>query len=103
MADPELRGHATVTVRPRQSLEGQMGQGLEVINVVLANSIALGALITAIATWRSSRPRPPELTLERDGVAICVYDSSPETIERITRAWSRGSEPAPSRTDGGCE
>ncbi|MFE9335120.1 hypothetical protein [Streptomyces sp. NPDC006925] len=28
MADPELRGHATVTVRPRQSLEGQMGQGL---------------------------------------------------------------------------
>ncbi|MFE9331800.1 hypothetical protein [Streptomyces sp. NPDC006925] len=56
-----------------------------------------------MATWRSSRPRPPKLTLERDGVAICVYDSSPETIERITRAWSRGSEPAPSRTDGGSE
>jgi hypothetical protein len=90
MADPDLRGHAVVSVRPEAAEPGQMGGALDVVNVVLANSIALGSLITAVVTWRGSRPRPPRITLERDGSVVTLYDSSPELVERVLREWNAG-------------
>ncbi|MCX4671771.1 hypothetical protein OG453_34650 [Streptomyces sp. NBC_01381] len=58
MAEPELRGHARVSTRAVREARGHMGDRLELVNVVLANSIALASLITAVAAWRGSRPRP---------------------------------------------
>lgn len=65
-----------------------MGDALEVVNVVLANSIALGSLVTAVVAWRGSRARAPQVRLERNGVVVTVQDSSPETVERILAMWN---------------
>ncbi|MFE6737459.1 hypothetical protein ACFVGL_02395 [Streptomyces tubercidicus] len=90
MDEPELRGRAGVSLEAEPSEPGQMGGGLELVNVVLSNSIALGSLVTAVATWRGSRPRPPQIRLERDGVVVTLQDGSPEAVERILRVWSEG-------------
>ncbi|MFE0133356.1 hypothetical protein ACFWY6_17570 [Streptomyces sp. NPDC059037] len=100
MAEPELRGHARVSTRAAREARGHMGDGLELVNVVLANSIALAGLITAVAAWRGSRPRPPQVRVERDGVVVTLRDSSPEQVEQILRMWNATAAPAPVTTDG---
>ncbi|MGW0906170.1 effector-associated constant component EACC1 [Streptomyces sp. NPDC002853] len=103
MAEPELRGRARVSTGARHVAPGSMGDGLDLVNVVLANSIALGGLVTAVAAWRGSRPRPPQVRLERDGVVITLQDSSPETVEQVLRLWNEGADPAPAPADGADE
>ncbi|MGY5133023.1 effector-associated constant component EACC1 [Streptomyces nigrescens] len=103
VAEPELRGQVEVSLGPRRPEPGHMGGALDIVNVVLANSIALGSLITAVGTWRGSRPRPPQIRLERDGVVVTVQDGSPETVERILRVWSESGAPAPAPADGDSE
>lgn len=77
-----------------------MGGALDAVDVVLSNGIDLASLIVSIAAWRASRPRPPQITLERDGSVITLRDSSPETVERILREWNGGPGAAPVRPDG---
>ncbi|MGX5393963.1 hypothetical protein [Streptomyces sp. 404i] len=88
MAEPELRGRARFSPGAELPAAGHMGDGLELVNVVLANGIALGSLITAIAAWRGSRSRPPQVRLERDGVVVTLRDNSPEQVEQILRMWN---------------
>ncbi|MEV6751325.1 hypothetical protein [Streptomyces sp. NPDC051214] len=100
LAEPELRGQAQVSTAARHTAPGSMGDGLDLVNVVLANSIALGGLVTAVAAWRGSRPRPPQVRLERDGVVVTLRDSSPETVEQVLRLWNEGAGPAAAPADG---
>ena len=86
IADPELSGLARIAVVPTQSRPGHMGEALEVVNVVLSNTIALSSLLVAVSGWRGSRARPPEVRLEREGVTVTVQDASPDRVEQILRA-----------------
>lgn len=99
-AEPELRGCAEVTTRSEQPGQGHMGGALDIVNVVLANGIALGSLITAVVTWRGSRPRPPQVRLERNGVVVTLEGASPETVEQILKLWNENTGPSPASTDG---
>ncbi|GAA1172890.1 hypothetical protein F4556_002083 [Kitasatospora gansuensis] len=92
VAESELRGGAEVALRGGGMTPGQMGEGaLEIVNVVIANGIALGSLVTAVAAWRGSRSRPPQVRLERNGVVVTLQDASPEEVERILRVWNDGA------------
>ncbi|GAU66016.1 Syd protein [Streptomyces sp. NBRC 110611] len=102
VADPELRGRAEVSAGAAPTGQGEMGGALEVVNVVFGDVIALGNLLVAVAAWRGSRPRPPQVRIERDGVSITVQDGSPETVERILKVWGMGGSgdtPGPDRED----
>lgn len=99
IADPELRGLARVSTAPVPSGEGHMGGATEIVNVVLGNTIALTNLLVAVAAWRDSRPRSPQVRLERDGESITVSEASPETVERILRTWERGRGGEPDAED----
>ncbi|MCQ4202221.1 hypothetical protein ACFW5W_13170 [Streptomyces sp. NPDC058783] len=101
LAEPDLRGQASVSVRTEGQQQGAMGSGLDVVNVVLSNSIALGSLLVAVATWRRSRPRAPQVTMERDGVVVTLDGDSPEAVQRILREWGGSTpQPEPSLDDG---
>jgi hypothetical protein len=60
------------------------GFPLEVVNVVLSNSIALGSLLTTLVAWRSSRPSPPPaVRIEVNGVPVTVNTDDPEVIRSL--------------------
>lgn len=68
-----------------ESLEpGSMGgSALDVINVVVSNSIGMASLLLAVANWRASRNEPAEVTVEHDSAVVTVAENSPEDITRI--------------------
>lgn len=100
VAEPELRGLAEVSTGSGQPGQGRMGGALDVIDVVLANGIALGSLITAVAAWRNARPRPPVVRLERDGMVVTLRDGSPEAVERILRSLNETTGTTRAVSDG---
>ncbi|MFG2820037.1 hypothetical protein ACGFX4_11485 [Kitasatospora sp. NPDC048365] len=80
--DPDLRG---IEVRPGTAdpREGRMGEVLEVLNVVLTNGIALGSLLTAVATWRGTRRGGTRVRIERSGTSVLIEGGSADEVRRI--------------------
>lgn len=62
-----------------------MGNALDVINVVLSNTMAFGSLITSIAAWRGARRAPARVVIERGDVRVHVEADSPEEVARLVR------------------
>ncbi|EPH45012.1 hypothetical protein ABT390_04140 [Streptomyces aurantiacus] len=98
-SDAELRGRAEVSIGADPSSQEHMGGVPELVDVVLTHAVALGGLVVAVATWRGSRPRPPQVRIERDGVTVTVHDGSAETVERVLRAL--GADPPGADPPGG--
>ncbi|MET9083869.1 hypothetical protein ABZX77_18625 [Streptomyces sp. NPDC004237] len=102
VGDPDLRRTAAIRRIPRESAgttgptgpTGVMGS-LDVIEVVVGQGIAALNLAVAYASWRSTRPAPPRLTVTLPGGTLTVTDDSPEALERILAALR---EPAPTPT-----
>lgn len=68
------------------------GMGLDVatINALVANAIALGSLIMAIATWRDARRKTaepePEVTITWADGSVTITGDDPEQLRAITQA-----------------
>jgi hypothetical protein len=88
--DPDVRRDTSLSLSGEQR-PGEMSGALEVINVVLSNTIAFSSLVVAIAAWRESRRGAPPVEIERDGVRVTVHDGSPETVRRVVEALSEES------------
>jgi hypothetical protein len=80
--DARLSRQATIQPAARQDKSGQMGgAALDLINLVLGNSIALGSLVTSIAAFCTSlrspaRPEPVVLVLREGQPAVYVTGTS---------------------------
>jgi membrane-associated two-gene conflict system component 1 (EACC1) len=68
------------------TVTGAMG-GLEVIDLVLTQSVAVANLAMVYATWRRSRGRRPSagftFTRLSDGLSVTVEDGSDESVRRL--------------------
>ncbi|WP_405901874.1 hypothetical protein OG696_40665 [Streptomyces sp. NBC_00656] len=104
-----LRGLAEVfTGGTEPPPPGSMGGiPLEVINVVLSNSIALGSLLTTLVAWRSSRPSPPPtVRIEVNGALVTLNTDDPEVIRslietlRNTSSGPASDDPNPALSSG---
>jgi hypothetical protein len=99
--DPQVRRETTVSIAPAPPGAGDMGGAIDVINVILSNSIAVGSLLVAVSSWRESRPRPPTIRIERDGVSVTIQDASPETVRNVVEALTdRPAELGEGEDDG---
>lgn len=87
MWDPDTAG-ASLSLRDRQERPGTMGDGLELINVVLSNAVGLGGLLLAVANWRQSRGNGPEVRVEHRGVTVIVSGADPRHIDQLVRQLS---------------
>jgi len=65
-------------VVPGPSNPEDMGDGLQLIEVVLSNAISLGNLVVSIMSWREGRdkPAPLEITLGLTRITIDSAESS---------------------------
>ncbi|WP_020135550.1 effector-associated constant component EACC1 [Streptomyces sp. 351MFTsu5.1] len=82
VGDGEL--HRTAEIR-RVPLDtaGTMG-ALDVVEVVVGQGIAALNLAIAYASWRSTRPAAPGVTVTfPDGATVTVTDDGPEALERV--------------------
>ncbi|TDB83118.1 hypothetical protein E1264_29630, partial [Actinomadura sp. KC216] len=80
--DADVRRDAKVTVVPAPSQPGDMGGGLELVNVVLSNGIALSSLVVAVVSWVGSRRSSrPVVRIEYDGVSVTIDADSPDAAK----------------------
>ncbi|MGW0712506.1 effector-associated constant component EACC1 [Streptomyces sp. NPDC002643] len=89
--DPDVRSSAQLALVPASERAGDMGGAFEIINAVVANSLALSGVAIAAASWRETRAPRPTVRIECAGVVVEVGDDSPETIARITRVLSEAA------------
>lgn len=92
-----VRGARLSVVAPQQ--QGQMGAGLEAINAVVGNALALSSLVVAVLSWRDSRPTAPAIRIERDGTTVELTGAAADddTVRRIIEtldATSAGADVA---------
>jgi hypothetical protein len=86
--DRAIGSQATLEVGHAETVPGQMNAGvLDVINVVLSNSVALVGLVTAIKGYRlaarqqaSAAPQPPVVIIIAGGRVEIDDDTDPEQI-----------------------
>lgn len=71
---------------------GTMG-ALDVIDVVLTQSVALAQLAMAYAAWRNRKKDAPPLAITANGTTVVLADGSPETLARILALGERSSSP----------
>jgi len=107
-ADPDIRESAELSLASSVSGGGEMSPLLDVINVVLSNSIASASLlVTVLTAWRSSRERPPEIKVEAHGVTVTIADGDqralPELAEKLSPVPFReaAADGGPSVPEGG--
>ncbi|XUL92431.1 effector-associated constant component EACC1 [Streptomyces galilaeus] len=78
--------HRTAEIRRvARDATGTMG-ALDVIEVVVGQGVAVLNLALAYASWRSTRPAPPAVTVTVPGGVLTVTDDSPEALELILAA-----------------
>lgn len=63
-----------------------MGVPLEAIQLVVDGTFQALSLALAYATWRGTRPRRPQVTIERHGSKVTLDDADPDAIKKIVRA-----------------
>jgi len=86
--DPDVQRDTTLSLSGEQRPD-EMSDTLDVINVVLSNTIAFSSLVTAIVAWLGTQRDAPPVQIERDGVRVTINDDSPETIRRVIEALSQ--------------
>lgn len=76
-------------LRGDQPVPGRMGSVFDVVQLVLDSGFQLANLAVARTAWRATRPAPPEITFERDGVKVTLSGQDPETAARLLAELDR--------------
>ncbi|MFI8100838.1 hypothetical protein [Streptomyces sp. NPDC086023] len=87
--NPEIRRQAGIELGGEPGPAGSMGGPLEYVQLVMDSGFGLANLALAVVTWRSTRPRPPAVTFERDGVTVTLTGEDPEAAARLLEALTR--------------
>jgi hypothetical protein len=90
--DDTLRGQVQIQVGD-SSRPGAMGQALELVNVVLSNTLTTANLLLAVAAWRQSRPRRSTVRIDVDGSTFTLDTNDPRAIEALARALREATRP----------
>jgi predicted nucleic acid-binding protein len=65
--------------------EGQMGEVLTAISLILGSGVSLGQLLVSIAAWRATRPRPYRVSVEFGDRTIAIETSDADEALEIAR------------------
>lgn len=66
------------------AVPGHQGAALDLISVVVNSGISTASLGVSIASWRTTRPQEPTITVERaDGSKIVIAGTSRDEAQRL--------------------
>ncbi|MFJ3921962.1 hypothetical protein [Streptomyces sp. NPDC090022] len=84
--DDRVRRHAHVEWGAAAPAPGTMGSAPEYVLLAVESGVQLAGLALAWFTWRGTRPRPPAVTFEHEGVTVTLDGQDPETAARLLEA-----------------
>lgn len=101
--DRDVSRLGVLSLEPAASRSRTMDSGVDVIKVVLPNSIAAvsaaAAVMAAVARWRTSRPSAPVVQIESVTATVTLSDTDPEALRHLAARLSTGL-PAPTHLSG---
>lgn len=78
--DPDVIREADLSLSSASDQESALGPSLEIINIIISNSIAAASVVlAAITLWRQNRSSTPEVRIEAVNTSISVNVSSDDS------------------------
>ncbi|WP_353962644.1 hypothetical protein [Streptomyces sp. NBC_00687] len=63
---------------------GQQGSVIDLVSLVLGSGISAASLGVSVASWRTTRPQPPTMCIERaDGTRVTITGTSQAEAQRL--------------------
>lgn len=84
--EPDIRRHARTSLVAAEPRPSEMGTALEVIQLVVDGGFQAMNFAVAYATWRSTRPRHPRVTIDFDDVCVTLEGVDEDAVEAIIHA-----------------
>ncbi|WP_439676778.1 effector-associated constant component EACC1 [Embleya sp. MST-111070] len=92
--DPGLRGTARTSLSGREpSRLDEMGSVLDVIQLITDSGWSAASLAVAVAAWRGTRPRSPQITVRRGASEITLTDMSEAEVQRLLAFLDQTGDP----------
>jgi hypothetical protein len=83
--EPDIRRHAQVSLLSAETGPADMGTAFDVLQLIVDSGFQAASLALAYAAWRATRPRPPHVTIDHDGVTVTLDGSESDTAEVIVQ------------------
>lgn len=83
--EPYIRQHAQLSLLSAKHKPADMGTGFDVLQLIVDSGFQAANLALAYAAWRRTRPRPPKVTIEHNGVTVTLDASESDTVEAIVQ------------------
>jgi hypothetical protein len=83
--EPEIRNHASVTLKSTDIQPGELGAVFDIIQLVVDSSFQALSLALAFAAWRSTRTSKPKITIECGEKSVAIEDVDSNTVDIIVR------------------
>ena len=84
-AEPEIRTAGQLRREAEAPGEGQMGEVLTALSLIVGSGVSLGQLLVSIAAWRATRPRPYRVSVEFPDRTIAIETSDADEALEIAR------------------
>ncbi|MFF7251465.1 hypothetical protein ACFZBU_47325 [Embleya sp. NPDC008237] len=83
LADERLASTGPELASSRPIGDGEMGPGLDLIQLGIDGGLGIANLALAVATWRRSRVEPPSVELRRGEVSVVLRGADDDDVRRI--------------------
>ncbi|AZQ32102.1 hypothetical protein EJ357_47750 [Streptomyces cyaneochromogenes] len=93
--EPEVRRSAVVALRERSVEPGAMGGVLDVLELVTGNGWSAASFVLAVAAWRQTRSRAPQVTIRRGDVEVSICNGSEAELARVLAVLEDGVDEGP--------
>jgi hypothetical protein len=84
-SEPEIRTTGGLAQEAEPPGEGQMGEVLTAISLIVGSGVSLGQLLVSIAAWRATRPRPYRVSVEFPDRTIAIETTDADEALAIAR------------------
>jgi hypothetical protein len=84
--EPDIRRHARMSLMGPEPGPSEMGAAFDVVQLVVDSGFQTLNLAVAYASWRATRPRRSQVTIERDDTRVTLDGTEPDTVGAIVRA-----------------
>ena len=89
-AEPEIRTAGRLQREAAEPGEGDMGEVLTAISLIVGSGVSLGQLLVSIAAWRATRPRPYRVSVEFADRTVAIETTDADEALEIARKLEAG-------------